>query len=127
LKTLLVSPKLNSAFLAGVFTGFIPCGLVYGFLALAAATGDVVRAWLVMVTFGAGTVPLMVLTGCGGTLISVAARARVLKVAAWCVVVAGIISLARGASQLALSAEQQATNCPFCHSTEPLSTLQKQP
>jgi sulfite exporter TauE/SafE len=124
---LLVSPKLTAAFLAGVFTGFIPCGLVYAFLALAAATGDIVRAWLVMVTFGAGTVPLMVLTGCGGTLISVAARARVLKVAAWCVVVAGIISLARGASQLNLSAEQQATNCPFCHSTEPLSTSQRQP
>ena len=98
LKTLLTSPKLPSAFLAGVFTGFIPCGLVYAFLAMAAGTGDVVRGWLVMVTFGAGTVPLLVITGCGGTVLSITGRARVLRIAAWCVVITGVISIVRGAS-----------------------------
>jgi hypothetical protein len=108
-----------------VFTGFIPCGLVYAFLALAAATADVVRAWLVMVTFGAGTVPLMVLAGCGGTLISIATRARVLKVAAWCVVIAGIISLGRGVSQLNWLAGDGQSLCPFCQSYDPLTPLHK--
>ena len=93
LKTLLRSPKLKDRrdFLAGLFTGFIPCGLVYAFLILAASSGDVLHAWAIMVAFGAGTVPIMVLTGCGGSVISVATRSRVLRIAAWCVVVTGLI------------------------------------
>ena len=115
LKSMLTSRKLAGAFLAGVFTGFIPCGLVYAFLATAASSGDVVRGWLVMVTFGAGTVPLLVIAGCGGTVMSVATRSRVLKFAAWCVVVTGIISIARGVGYLELSPSSGKGSCPFCH------------
>lgn len=118
LKSLLTSPKLTGAFLSGVFTGFIPCGLVYAFLATAASSGDVLRGWLVMVTFGAGTVPLLVIAGCGGTLMSVTTRARVLKFAAWCLVVAGIISVARGVGYLQLSPDSVKGSCPFCHPAE---------
>lgn len=117
LKSLLTSPKLAAAFLAGVFTGFIPCGLVYAFLAMAAGSGNVARGWLIMATFGFGTVPLLLITGCGGTLISVATRARVLQIAAWCVVVTGIISIARGAGHLDFRSESRGPTCPFCHST----------
>ncbi len=117
LKTLLRSPKLTGAFLAGVFTGFIPCGLVYAFLALATSTGDVVHGWLIMVTFGAGTVPIMVITGCSGAVISVATRSRVLRIAAWCVVATGMISIARGAGYLEFSSVSNPTGCPFCHSS----------
>jgi sulfite exporter TauE/SafE len=119
LKTLLTSPKLPSAFLAGVFTGFIPCGLVYAFVAMAAATGDVVHGWLIMVTFGAGTVPLLVIAGCGGTALSLAGRARVLRIAAWCVVVTGIISIARGASYIDSPRGIGSNRCPLCHHSEP--------
>jgi sulfite exporter TauE/SafE len=116
LKTLLTSPGLLAAFLAGIFTGFIPCGLVYAFLAVAASSGDVVRGWLTMVTFGAGTVPLMVLVGSGGSLMSVAMRARILRFAAACVVVVvGLISIARGAGYLTLSPGAVPMGCPFCH------------
>lgn len=114
LKSMLTSPKLTGAFLAGVFTGFIPCGLVYAFLATAASSGDVVRGWLVMVTFGAGTVPLLVIAGCGGTVMSVASRSRVLKVAAWCVVITGIISIARGVGYLESNSHSATGSCPFC-------------
>ena len=89
LKTFLLAPGLGNAMLAGVFTGFIPCGLVYGFLALAASAAGPVRGWLTMVCFGLGTVPLMLLTGCGGSLLNLATRGRVLQVAAWCVVLTG--------------------------------------
>jgi uncharacterized protein len=118
LKTLLTSPKLTGAFLAGVFTGFIPCGLVYAFLAIAAGTGDVIRGWLVMVTFGAGTVPLLVITGCGGALLSIPSRARVLRIAAWCVVITGVISIVRGASFIDSSRSSVSTWCPFCQQTD---------
>jgi sulfite exporter TauE/SafE len=124
LKTLLTSPKLPSAFLAGVFTGFIPCGLVYAFLAMAAGTGDVVRGWLVMVTFGAGTVPLLVITGCGGSVLSITSRARVLRVAAWCVVITGVISIARGAAFIDSSQSSGSNGCPFCRQTEPTTRQQ---
>ncbi len=123
LKSLLLSPSKLSALLAGVFTGFIPCGLVYGFLAVAAASGDVLRGWLIMTTFGAGTMPLMLLAGCGATLISIATRARLLRLAAWCIVVTGVISIARGAGDLRGAAP--AKSCPFCHPSH-VTTLHEQ-
>jgi len=114
LKTLLMGPGYTSALLAGVFTGFIPCGLVYAFLAYAASTGDVARGWLTMVVFGLGTAPLMVLAGCSGTLLSHTARGRALKIAAWCVIVTGVISIARGAGYIDWFASGTTGVCPFC-------------
>lgn len=114
-KMLLTSPGAVSAVLAGVFTGFIPCGLVYAFVVYAASSGDVVRGWATMVAFGLGTVPLMVLAGCGGTLLSLTARTRVLRIAAWCVVATGLISVARGAGYLEIVANAAPAGCPFCH------------
>jgi len=74
---------------AGVANGFLPCGFVYAFLAMAVATQDVLRGTLVMVAFGLGTVPAMMAIGCGATLLSHTARLRVYHVAAVFVVVAG--------------------------------------
>lgn len=115
IKTLLTGRGPVSALLAGVFTGFIPCGLVYAFLAYAASTGSVFRGWLTMVAFGLGTVPLMVLAGVGGTALSLSARTRALRIAAWCVVLTGVISIARGAGYLGWVGEVTAASCPFCH------------
>lgn len=114
LKSLLVSPGLTSALLAGLFTGFIPCGLVYAFLVYAAASGDLMHGWVTMVAFGVGTVPLMVLAGCGGTLLSISNRARVLRVAAWCIVVTGMISIVRGMGYIQIVADSLPPGCPFC-------------
>jgi len=114
LKTLLTGRGLASALVAGVFTGFIPCGLVYAFLAYAASTGGVLRGWLTMAAFGLGTVPLMVVAGSGGTMLSMSARARALKVAAWCVVVTGLISIARGTGYISWFTDAAAGSCPLC-------------
>lgn len=114
IKTLLTGKGFVSALIAGVFTGFIPCGLVYAFLAYAASTGDVLRGWLTMVVFGMGTVPLMVLAGVGGSVLSLSARTRALKIAAWCVVVTGLISVARGAGYIGWFHDAVAAGCPFC-------------
>jgi uncharacterized protein len=114
LKSLLVSPGFTSALLAGLFTGFIPCGLVYAFLVYAAASGNLVHGWVTMVTFGLGTVPLMVLAGCGGTLLSISTRAQVLRIAAWCIVATGLISIARGAGHIQVVADSLPPGCPFC-------------
>ena len=45
------------AYLFGMVWGWLPCGLVYAALALAATTGDVVKAGITMLAFGLGTLP----------------------------------------------------------------------
>ncbi len=115
--TLLVSKSGKDAFLAGLFTGLLPCGLLYGMLALAASTHHPLAGGASMLIFGLGTVPAMLLAGSLGTILSVTARRRVFAVAAWCLVVAGVVSVARGASYLELFG-REAPGCPFCKADE---------
>jgi sulfite exporter TauE/SafE len=53
----------GEAFLLGLVWGWLPCGMVYAVLALALASGSVLYGGLVMLTFGLGTLPLMVSMG----------------------------------------------------------------
>ncbi len=115
LKTLLWSPKLSGVFLAGLFTGFLPCGLVYAFLALAASTGSLLWGIATMCVFGVGTMPLMVATGLGGQWLTQTARRRALTLAACCVIASGVVAVARGAGYLPTSGIPQAEpGCPLC-------------
>src|SRR5258708_1053320 len=98
-------------FLAGILNGLLPCGLVYAYLALATSTGSMLMGMLQMTTFGLGTLPIMVLTGCGASLFSLAGRRRLLRTAAWCVVLTGALSIARGYEFLV----SPTGGCPACH------------
>jgi len=51
------------AIAAGAVWGWLPCGLVYSVLALALVSGDAVRGAIVMLAFGLGTAPNLVLAG----------------------------------------------------------------
>ena len=51
---------LGHAFIAGIFWGWLPCGLVYSVLFLAAASGSVYYGAAVMFIFGIGTLPMLV-------------------------------------------------------------------
>jgi sulfite exporter TauE/SafE len=99
-RALLTARGSTEVFVAGLFTGLLPCGLLYGMLALAASTHDVLRGLATMAAFGAGTVPAMVAAGLGGGILGVAARRRLHAVAAWCLVLTGVVSVARGAGFL---------------------------
>lgn len=112
--TLLKHPALRNAFSAGVFTGFLPCGLVYAFVSLAASTGDLLHGAIVMLAFGAGTVPLMVLTGLGSMLLGTSGRRWMWRAAAWSVVVTGLLTVGRGISYLRASESVPEKRCPFC-------------
>ncbi len=112
--TLLKHPALRNAFCAGVFTGLLPCGLVYAFVSLAASSGDLLQGMFTMIIFGAGTVPLMVLTGLGAMLLNVTIRQRLWKMAAWSVVVTGALTIGRGVSFLSATEKPPAERCPFC-------------
>ncbi|MCE9631403.1 MAG: sulfite exporter TauE/SafE family protein [Planctomycetia bacterium] len=112
-RALLAARGLGDVFLAGLFTGLLPCGLLYGMLAYAASRHDPLQGLATMVAFGAGTVPAMVAAGLGGSALSVGSRRRVHALAAWCLVATGIVSIARGTSFVSLPG-QPAAGCPFC-------------
>jgi sulfite exporter TauE/SafE len=112
-RALLGARGLGEVFLAGLFTGLLPCGLLYGMLALAASTRDVVQGLVAMVAFGLGTVPAMAAAGLGGSLVGLAARRRLHSVSAWCLVLTGVISIARGVGHVSFS-QAPPPGCPFC-------------
>jgi sulfite exporter TauE/SafE len=107
---LLRQTRARSVFLGGVINGLLPCGLVYSYLVLAASSGGMTLGLGIMAVFGLGTMPLMVLTGCGGSLLGIASRRRALQVAAWCVVLTGVFAIARGAYFVAAGEP----GCPWC-------------
>jgi sulfite exporter TauE/SafE len=56
-------------YLFGVVLGFLPCGLLYGALAAAGATGSAAHGALAMAGFSLGTMPALVAVGWGGALL----------------------------------------------------------
>lgn len=60
-RRLLPVDSAGKAFGLGVLWGWLPCGMVYGALLLALSTGDVIAGGLVMLAFGLGTLPNMLL------------------------------------------------------------------
>ncbi len=88
-------PGRGGVFLVGIANGFLPCGLVLAFLALAVASGSPLHGMLIMLFFGLGTLPAMTAFGCGSTLLSHAARGHVYRIAACFVILAGSMSIRR--------------------------------
>jgi sulfite exporter TauE/SafE len=112
---LLTGNRWLDVFLAGMFTGLLPCGLLYAMLALAASSANIPLAMATMIAFGLGTMPIMFATGLLGTVVSSAARRKLYVVAAWCVVLTGTISVARGASFVRLPGYDGGGHCPMCN------------
>jgi len=102
---------------AGVLTGLLPCGLVYAFVALAVSGGTMGRGMATMLAFGFGTLPMMTALGLGTSLVGLAARQHLLKAAAWCVVITGALSIARGAT--AFQPSSSGENTPTCSLCSP--------
>ncbi len=112
LMTFLRSRDRAGVLLAGVLTGFLPCGLVYSFLTLCASTGQPLESFARMIAFGAGTVPMMVAAGVTGGQLGPAARSWLLRVGSWSLVATGMLTIARGVAFL--MADEAASACPFC-------------
>ena len=114
-RSLLTSHSMTPVLLAGVLTGFLPCGLLYGMVALAATTHSAVQGGLVMLTFGLGTVPALWSFGWASGRLSVAWRGRVWRFAAVAILVTGIITIGRGVIAVAQVERGSPTEvCPFC-------------
>ncbi len=88
----------------GLVLGFLPCGLVYAALLAAAREGmeagsrggGFLRGFLVMALFGAGTVPALLVVAKASGALSARARARLGRLSAALVAVAGAILAVRG-------------------------------
>lgn len=62
-KRLMPVDSVPKATLLGLVWGWLPCGLVYSALAYAMAQGQAAHSGLVMLAFGAGTLPSVLATG----------------------------------------------------------------
>ncbi len=80
----------------GLAWGLVPCGMVYGALALALLAGNAVSGALVMGAFGLGTLPnLLVISGLSGYLRQLSRKPAV-RVASGLVVIGfGVLGVAR--------------------------------
>ncbi len=87
------SPWAPVAF--GTANAFLPCHLIYAFVAIAGATGSVVRGAATMLAFGAGTLPAMMLAGSAPALLRARAAAPIVRAAGALVVVIGLVTIAR--------------------------------
>jgi sulfite exporter TauE/SafE len=67
------------AFLFGMIWGWLPCGLVYAALALAATTGDSLTSSLTMLAFGLGTLPAVMGVGIMTALLTQLSRMQRFK------------------------------------------------
>lgn len=84
----------SQALLFGMVWGWLPCGLVYAALAVAATTGSAVNGGLTMLAFGAGTLPAVMGAGMlTGLLASAARKPRVRQAAGLLIIVMAVASL----------------------------------
>ena len=63
MKPLLPADTVPKAVLLGIGWGWLPCGLVYSTLIWSSAAESVIQSGLLMLAFGLGTLPAMLLTG----------------------------------------------------------------
>ncbi|HZV06141.1 MAG TPA: sulfite exporter TauE/SafE family protein [Gemmataceae bacterium] len=100
----LAGPLANSKtaaarYMLGVVLGFLPCGLLYGAIAVAAGSGSPITGALGMAAFSIGTMPALAVVGWLGLI----ARRRLHVVAAW---VAGPLLIANAAVTAALALQR---------------------
>lgn len=69
-KSLLPVSSIPKALGLGLLWGWLPCGLVYSVLLLAATTANPIDGGLVMIAFGLGTMPAMIATGISASKLS---------------------------------------------------------
>lgn len=69
----------SQAMLFGMVWGWLPCGLIYTALALAATTGNVVHSSMTMLAFGLGTLPAVVGVGIMTSWLARLSKAKLFK------------------------------------------------
>lgn len=101
-KHLLPIDSLPKAFAFGALWGWLPCGMVYSVLLTAMLSGSAASGALVMLAFGAGTLPVLMTMGLLGARLQVWTRKRVVRTVSGLVVILfGLIGLVRAGGGMA--------------------------
>nr|WP_294906111.1 sulfite exporter TauE/SafE family protein [uncultured Lacibacter sp.] len=82
--------------LLGMVNGLLPCGMVYVALAAALNFHEVKESVFFMSSFGAGTIPLMILLNILGSSFSFSVRSRIKKVVPYLMTVTAVLLILRG-------------------------------
>jgi sulfite exporter TauE/SafE len=101
LRSLLAARSRAAPVAFGVFNGFLPCPLVYAFAAQAGSTAAPLPGFLVMLAFGLGTFPAMLMMGGAGRLLAPAWRQRGVRLAGVFILLLGLVTLGRGVLPIA--------------------------
>jgi sulfite exporter TauE/SafE len=88
----------SGAALGGLLNGLVPCPLTFALAVKATTATTIVDGGLLMLTFGAGTLPSMLFVSVAFGLLGVKARGWLVKGAAALVVIMGIGTIIQGAS-----------------------------
>jgi sulfite exporter TauE/SafE len=86
----------GATFGLGMLNGLLPCALVYGLLARAAATGHPLDGAVVMAVFGLGTIPALYATGWASSFFHPKRRLWLMRVGGVLVVALGLLTIGRG-------------------------------
>jgi sulfite exporter TauE/SafE len=98
---LLPVDSIPKAFGLGLVWGWLPCGLVYSVLMIAATSAAPVAGAATMVAFGIGTMPAMVMTGLGAARVSTIMRRRSTRLGLGIlIVILGLLTIAMPVSRL---------------------------
>ncbi|MDX8410025.1 MAG: sulfite exporter TauE/SafE family protein [Mariprofundales bacterium] len=90
-----VSHSGGGWYVLGLVNGLLPCGLVYAALSLALAAGSAIDAALMMVTFGLGTIPAMMLAPSLMRRLTPSLRTKALRIAALLIFGMGCVTIYR--------------------------------
>ncbi|RDH81950.1 MAG: sulfite exporter TauE/SafE family protein [endosymbiont of Escarpia spicata] len=91
-----INQKQSLPLIAGLFNGFVPCSLVFSVAIKAAASADPLKAGLLMLAFGAGTLPAMATVSLLGSFIGLKARGSLAKLAGVSVILLGLWTVYEG-------------------------------
>src|ERR1700693_5589153 len=93
-------PRAARAVPLGMLWGFLPCGLIYAMLARAASTASTTEGALVMLAFGAGTIPALLLVAFFAGAFSLALREKMVRLSGAFLALIGVWTFYRGIAWL---------------------------
>ena len=90
------SKSAGALLLIGLLNGFLPCGLVYLGLTAAAASGSAANGFIVMLLFGAGTLPVMFAVSSVFRFFPIQFRTKAARLAPYLAFLLAVIFILRG-------------------------------
>ena len=103
------------AFLLGLLSTFLPCGWLYSFVALAAASGSLKGGMAVMAVFWLGTLPALLSVAAASRLLGSSLHAKLPLLTSVLLIVAGLFSLWGKVGLLDTLGSDSAQTVHSCH------------